>query len=84
MAIEIIEVIKFEVSCIKMYLSWRFIHFLAPVGAATKMVGFGKRSDSEFPLRGKPREGEKTKCDTGTLYIIGHHMGKKRSATRVL
>ena len=42
MATEDIEVIKVEVSCIKMYLSWRFIHLLVPVGAATKMVGCEK------------------------------------------
>ncbi len=33
------QVIKFEVSYIKMYFRWRFIHLLAPLGVATKMVG---------------------------------------------
>ncbi len=39
---ENIEVIKLEVSGIKIYLSWRLIHWLAPVGAHTKMVGCEK------------------------------------------
>ena len=38
MDIENTDVIKFDVSCIKIYLSWRLIHWLVPVGAHTKMV----------------------------------------------